>query len=419
MSASYRQAGGMRGQLYSIGAILASMAIFIIGNGLVGLLIPARAHLAGFSNFAIGLVGSAYFAGFVAGCFAGPRLQSRTGHIRLFAIGAGVAAASTLIQSMFLSELVWCLTRAVFGFAAANIYMVIESWLNDRSTNQTRGRVFSAYLIVNFSSLVAGQMLFATARAESPALFSLCAIIYSLCLIPVCLTRLEQPHSTRVPLLKPLQLYREAPVGLVGCIAVGLANGAFWTLAPVYALSHGFSKGWLSIFMSLFTLGGAFIQLPLGRFSDRIDRRVIIFGICVISALIAIAIRFSDQASRLPILLLGTMFGMSALPFYGLSVAHTNDRIPREEFVGASATLLMVSSLASVVGPPLAAAVIGWAGPSALFLYTAAVHGSMALYVLFRLRVRAEARTHHERFEPLLEQASPAAAALDPRSGES
>lgn len=411
----------MQKHILAIGAILFSTAIFVAGNGLLGLVIPARAHFAGFSELAIGLIGSAYFAGFVSGCFAGPRLLERVGHIRLFAIGAGVAAASTLVQSLVMSEFTWCLTRALFGFAAANMYMVIESWLNERATNEVRGRIFSSYLIVNFSSLIVGQMLYSTARVESSALFSFCAIAYSLCLVPVCMTRLPQPMRVSVPVLRPLRIYRMAPVGIVGCIAVGLANGAIWTLAPVYALGHGFNKGWLSLFMSLFTLGGALIQLPLGRFSDRMDRRVIIALVCAVSASLGAWIALAGHASRSELLLLITFFGFSALPLYGLTVAHTNDRIAREDFIEASAALLMLSSLASVIGPPVAAIVIGYAGIGALFFYTAVIHATMAAFTLFRLRIKdAPTDAHRDRFEasPALAQASPVSAELDPRSPE-
>jgi len=409
----------MQRHIVAVGAILFSTAIFIVGNGLLGLLIPARAHFAGFSELAIGLIGSAYFVGFVSGCFAGTRLLERVGHIRVFAIGAGLAAASTLFQSMLMSPFVWSLTRAFFGFAAAQMYMVIESWLNERATNEVRGRIFAAYLIVNFSSLVFGQMLYATARVESATLFSLCAIAYSLCLVPVCLTRLPQPLAMRIPSLRPLRIYGLAPVGIAGCIAVGLANGAIWTLAPVYALAHGFSKGWLSLFMSLFTLGGALIQLPLGRFSDRMDRRVIIALVCVVSAALGATIALAPGLDRSEILLLITLFGFSALPLYGLTVAHTNDRIPREDFVEASAALLMLSSLASVVGPLIAAVAMRAFGPGALFLYTAGIHTAMAGFTLVRLRLKDAPSIHHERFEPAPAQATPVAAELDPRSPES
>ena len=162
----------MHKHILSIGTILLSTAVFVAGNGLLGLLIPARGHIAGFSALAIGLIGSAYFAGFVSGCFAGTRLLTRVGHIRLFAIGAGLAAACTLIQSMFLSAPVWSLMRVLFGFAAANMYMVIESWLNERASNENRGRIFAAYLVVNFSSLVVGQMLNSAPLSTRPVAYS-------------------------------------------------------------------------------------------------------------------------------------------------------------------------------------------------------------------------------------------------------
>src|SRR5476651_2569148 len=378
----------MRKQLLAIGAILFSTALYIVGNGLIGVLIPVRAHLEGFSNLALGIIGSAYFAGFVLGCFAGPRLLARVGHSRTFAVGAGISAAAVLLQAMFVSEPLWIVLRGAFGLAAACIYMVIESWLNDRATNENRGRIFSIYLTVNFASLIAGQMLFGTSNPSSFTLFSLAAVLYALCLIPMGLTQLPQPHAAHVPSLRPLRLFGISPVGVMGCIAVGFANSAVWTLAPVYAHAHGLNKGWIAIFMSVFTLGGALIQLPLGRWSDHMDRRIIIAGICVLACFAGVALATFGGAHRWTILPLICVFGMVALPLYGMSVAHANDRISREGFVETSATLLLINSLSSVFGPTVAALIMGWAGTQALFFYTAAIHAAMAAFTILRITVR-------------------------------
>ena len=242
----------MNNSLRSITAILSSTLIFLIGNGLLGTLIPVRAHLEGFSTLAIGVIGSAYFAGFVVGCFTGPRWLARVGHIRTFAVCAGIAAAATLAQSILITVPAWIAMRVLFGFAAANMYMVLESWLNDRAGNETRGRIFAAYLSVNFGGLVIGQLLFATARPQSFTLFSLTTIFYALCLIPVGLTQLKQPAPRPVPVLRPIRLFRISPVGVAGCIAVGLANNAMWTLAPVYAQSQGLRTTGSRLFMCRF-----------------------------------------------------------------------------------------------------------------------------------------------------------------------
>lgn len=409
----------MRKQIFAVGAILFSTALYIAGNGLVGVLIPVRAHLGGFSNLSLGVIGSFYFAGFVIGCFAGPRLLARVGHSRTFAVGAGISAATVLLQSMFVSELLWIVLRGAFGVAAACIYMVIESWLNDRATNENRGRIFSAYLLVNFSSIIAGQMLFATGNPSSFALFSLSAVFYALCLIPMGLTQLPQPHAAHVPSLRPLRLYRTSPVGVVGCIAVGFANSAVWTLAPVYAQAHGLNKGWIAIFMSVFTLGGALVQLPLGRWSDLIDRRIIIATVCALACVLGLALATFGGAHRWMILPLIFCFGTVALPLYGLSVAHTNDRIARENFVETSATLLLINSTASVFGPTVAALMMGWAGTQALFYYSAAIHAAMAVFAIVRISMRDEpANIHREPYEPQPQQATLATAEFDPRSAD-
>ncbi len=409
----------MRKQILAIGAILFSTALYIVGNGLIGVLIPVRAHLDGFSNLALGIIGSAYFAGFVIGCFAGPRLLARVGHSRTFAVGAGISAATVLLQSMFVSEFLWIVLRGAFGLAAASIYMVIESWLNDRATNENRGRIFSTYLTVNFASLIVGQMLFGTANPSSFALFSLAAVLYALCLIPMGLTQLPQPHAAHVPSLRPLHLFSVSPVGVMGCIAVGFANSAVWTLAPVYAHAHGLNKGWIAVFMSVFTLGGALIQLPLGRWSDRIDRRIIIAGICVLACAAGIALATFGGAHRWTILPLIGVFGAVALPLYGMSVAHANDRISRQSFVETSATLLLINSLASVFGPTVAALIMGWAGTQALFYYTAAIHAAMASFAILRISLRHDASgAHREPYEAQPQQSTLATAEFDPRSTE-
>jgi MFS family permease len=406
-------------QLASITAILSSTLIFLVGNGLLGTLIPVRAHMEGFSTLAIGVIGSAYFAGFVLGCFTGPRWLARVGHIRTFAVCAGLAAAATLAQSILIGVFAWIAMRALFGFAAANMYMVLESWLNDRADNKTRGSIFASYLSVNFGGLLIGQLLFATARPGSFVLFSVATIFYALCLIPVGLTQSKQPAPAPVPVLRPLRLFRISPVGVAGCIAVGLANNALWTLAPVYAQSRGLSSGWIALFMCAFTIGGTLVQVPVGRLSDRMDRRYVIAATCTLAAVAGIAIALFMGSGRGMMLLAIAGFGVLVLPLYGLSIAHANDRIPRQDFVESSATLLLINSLASVLGPTLAAGVMDAFGAQSLFFFTAAVHLTMTGFTLVRLRQKqAPGVEHREKFAPLPHEASPSSLELDPRGPE-
>jgi len=412
----------MASQLYSIGAILLSTAFLLLGSGLTNTLVPIRASIEGFSKLEIGAIGSAYYAGFVIGCFVLPKLLARVGHIRTFAVTASLTAATVLIHPIAVSPLVWIIVRTLFGFCAAGVYMVIESWLNDRATNENRGRILSAYVFVNLGAIMLGQWLLLVAPPKGPQLFTLAAVLYCLCVVPVGMTLLPQPQPQPAPQLRVRRLLETSPVGMAGVIAVGLANGAFWTLGPVYAISLGFKTTGIAVFMSAFVLGGTLIQLPLGRFSDRFDRRWIIVGVSAAAAIGGVALALLghwEVHSRWLLYSLAFFFGAAMLPLYSLSIAHANDRIERTEFLEASATLLMVNALASVAGPMLAAIVTAMAGMWTLFLYTAAIHVAMVLFTLQRIAVaRAPAEESRELFVAVPQQGSATSLELDPRSHE-
>jgi MFS family permease len=410
----------MTQQIRAIGAILLSVLIFVAGSGLFGMLTPVRADLEGFGDLAIGFIGSGYFAGFVAGCFIAPGMLARTGHIRTFAVAGGLAAATALLQSLFIDEAMWGLARVLFGFAAACVYTVTESWLNDRATNEWRGRILAAYLTVNFGGLVVGQWLYVSAKPTSFVLFNMAAIFFALCLVPVGLTRLPQPQPAPTPSLHPYRLFRIAPVGVAGCIAVGLANGAIWALAPVYARGHHLNNILLAAFMSAFTAAGAIAQVPVGRLSDRMDRRYVIAAMSFLAGCTGLALALFGNRDTVAAIVLFAVFGATSLPIYGLSVAHANDRIPREAFVEVSATLLLVNAAASVAGPALAALITSYTTTAALFFFAAGVHLAHVTFVLWRIRVMsAPIEVYHEPYAPVSHTATPVALELDPRGPDS
>jgi len=411
----------MHSQIRGITALLLSTIIFLMGNGLVGNLIPLRASIEGFSSISIGALGAWYFAGFVAGCYGGPRLLSRVGHIRSFAVASALIAASIMMMPLWASQASWFVLRGLMGLCTAILFMAIESWLNDRATNETRGRILALYIGVNLSALLIGQWMLLLGLPSSFELFSISAMLYCLCLVPIGLTRLPAPQARPVPQLNLERIFRAAPVGAVGCLTVGLANGAFWTLAPVYAQALGFSTRELALFMSVFIAGGAIVQWPLGRLSDGMDRRWIIAMTCTAAAACGLVLGSAGQVLiEIPTLFyfIVFIFGAAALPLYSLSVAHANDRLPRAEFVEAAAGLLMINAATSIPGPVLAAFVMAAAGPNALFLFTALAHAAMAFYAFTRIRLREPAPAETRDVFTPAPQGSPAALQLDPRGPE-
>ncbi len=250
--------------LAPVSALLLSVVFLLMGNGLQGTLLPVRAQLELFSTGDIGILGSFYFLGFASGCYFGPHLVRRVGHIRAFAAMVSLASTATLVHVLVLEPLFWWPVRAITGFCFAVLYMVIESWLNEKSTNEIRGLVFSIYTIINLVVLTIGQMMLTLADPKAFPLFAVASILVSLAALPVALTKAPAPAPAPIASVKirVRYLYNASPVGFIGALVVGLANGSFWSLAPVFAQTNSAVVGasGIAMFMSISVIAGAMGQ---------------------------------------------------------------------------------------------------------------------------------------------------------------
>lgn len=374
-----------------ITALLISAAIVLAANGLEGVLLPLRGAMERFSDIEIGLIGSAYFAGFTLGCLTGPRIIARVGHIRAFTVFAAIAALSPLIEAMWPEPLLWWVFRAVTGICFAGILNAVESWLSSVATNANRGQLMGIYAFINFGSLMLGQQLINLASPGDFRLFSLVAILCSLAAVPLALTLSPPPAPPLRPRLQLRRIYDVSPAAAAGCLGSGLANGAFWALAPVYARDSGLPDFQVAAFVSLAVLGGALAQWPIGLISDRLDRRLVLAAICGGAALTGILLFLLPDAAPPLRLTLAALFGACALPVYWVSFAHANDLAERDEAVSISSSLLLLFGIGAIIGPVAAALLKPQLGAGSLFLYTAGIHVLVALAVLYRMTRRPAA----------------------------
>ncbi|MCP1335385.1 MFS transporter [Futiania mangrovi] len=397
--------------LGSVVALLVSVGLLLMGNGLQTTLLPIRAAIENFSGVAIGIMGSAYFVGFVSGCVLGPRLVRRAGHIRAFAAFVALASAVAIIHPLWVDPVAWWALRAATGFCFAILYLVIESWLNERSTNETRGLVMSVYIMVNFAAIAVGQLLIVTYDPALFPLFSIASILVSVASVPITLSRAAAPAPIEVVRIRPVKLYRSSPVGVVGCFVVGLFNGAFWSLGPTAVTGSGFDANTAAVFMSAAVAGGALMQYPLGRVSDRIDRRLVLMGICLAAAVVSGVLFLGGFG--LPLMVAGALFGAASLPGYAIAAAHAFDHAAPGEAVETSAGLLLANGAGSVVGPIGASLVMEGAGAFGLFAFTAAMQVMLAVFVAARMRVRA-APAQEEKTDFSLANAAAVMVAVEP-----
>lgn len=405
----------------SVLALLLGTAFLLTGSGLYGLLLPLRGQMEGFAPTSLGLLGTAWAGGFIAGCLVGPRLVRRVGHVRSFAAFAATGAIMTLLSGIWIDIPGWIILRAFNGFSMAGAFMVIESWLNERSTNETRGAVFGLYMMVTYLAITAGQMSVALGDVSNTILFMVAGILFCLALLPTAVSAAATPAPLADVSLHLKKLYINSPVAAIACLLIGAANGAWGSLGPVYGAEIGISTVHIAMMMSVPVIAGAAGQLPVGRLSDRTDRRFVLAGAAFTSALIGAIIFIAAPRTGSVVITMTALYGLLAFTLYSVTVAHANDHAAPEDFAKVSSGLLLLYGAGTMVGPVLAGGAMHLLRPESVFLVTAVTHLSVAGYAVLRIRIRPPVPPEEkEAFTTLPSEraATPQTAILDPR-GES
>ena len=376
----------MRRSLAPIAALLISVSILLMGQGLQGTFLPVRATLEDFSAITIGLMGGGYFLGFTLGCLKGGELVRSVGHVRVFLAMAALASAAPLLHGLILQPWAWVAFRLLTGFCLSVVYLVIESWLNERATNENRGLVFSAYTMLTLTVLAVGQMMTLLYDPSGTQLFAIASVLVSIAAIPVALSTSPMPDTPHAVSIDLRAIFEAAPIGALGCLATGLANGAFWALAPVFALGMSDDTAHAAWFMTWAVVGGAVAQWPLGILSDRIGRRPLIIGLPLAGAVIGIGLVASAGTASFGLIsVLGAAWGMVAFPLYAISVAYSNDYADPHTYVAVSGSLLLMYGIGATVGPFAASAVATIIGYRGLFVFAVAVHVLLTVYAMLRM----------------------------------
>lgn len=369
--------------------LLLSAGILLGANGLIGTLVAVRASIEGFPDASIGLMGTAYFLGFFGGCLLTARLIVRAGHIRVFAAFCALAAIAALGFVLAIDVAAWILLRCVLGFCFSGLSMVVESWLNERAARTDRARVLSLYRIVDLGAVTGGQFLLPLIGADGFEIFAVAAILFAGALIPISLSRTTSPKPPANTRLRPSWVWRLSPVAVAGCVTLGLTNGAFRAIGPVYAGAMGLGVDQVALFMSLGIAGGALLQYPLGWLSDRTDRRMILLLATGGAAASSLVLALLGNGSPAAIFAGGFLFGSFALPLYSLSAAHANDHAGEGEFIELAAGLTLFYALGASIGPLASSLIIERFGAPSFFVYTASLHSLFILFVLYRMTRRA------------------------------
>ncbi len=405
--------------LLAFGALFASALFFLMGSAVLSTQLSLRMTQEGFSTLTIGITLACYFLGLMSGYFLCHRLIQRVGHIRSFAVFAAATTIIIILHGLYMSAIFWAMLRFINGITIFGLFMVVESWLNECSQSQTRGRVFSIYMTLAYMGIGIGQQLLNLGNDSGQQLFWIAALLFSLSLIPVSTTRSVHPKLSQPTRYTFRALFQKVPLGMLGCFAAGLVNSAFFSMAPVFGTKIGLSVFQLSWFMSTTVIGGFAVQWMIGIISDRFDRTLVLGIIAGFVALLSLSMVMNSGISYAWLLFEMAIFGGLIFAVYPLAVARANDVFEGKDAVSISSALLLCFSIGAIFGPILASITMTLLNtPYGLYVYWSLVTGAFALitlYLKYKERVTIVEPAEQVNFAPI-KKTSSMAIVLDPRT---
>lgn len=374
--------------LISFAALFLSVILLQLGSGGIAPLDAISGLELGFSAAHVGLLGSAHFFGFFIGCWWAPRLMGAVGHSRAFAAFIACGTIGILAHMIIINAWAWMGLRMLSGLCVAGCYTVVESWLQAKVTNETRGRAMGIYRIVDVGGSLVAQLIISVLTPAHYVSYNILALICCAALLPLVVTRSVEPAMPQAPRLRPTLAWRISPLAAAGVLSAGLTAAAFRMVGPLYGAQVGLSVDQIALFLAAFVLGGALAQYPAGWVADRYDRRWVLIGLSAFAiATCAITIAFSDTGTLAAFLTAG-LFGFATFPIYSVSAAHAHDHAQDDERVELSAALMFLYALGAIASPWAVSELIESFGPSAMFVFVSMAHAILIVFGLIRMQAR-------------------------------
>ena len=382
--------------MISFAALFLSVVFLQLGSGGLGPLDALSGIELDFTTAQIGLLGSAHFVGFFIGCWWAPRLMGAVGHSRAFAAFTAMGTIGILLHMVIIDAYAWSLMRVMSGLCIAGCYTVVESWLQAKVSNETRGRAMGTYRVVDIAGSLAAQLMISVLTPASYVSYNILAIICCAALVPLVLTRASQPAIPEAPRLRPAIAWRMSPLAAAAVVSAGVTTASFRMVGPIYGIEVGLTVDQIALFLAAFVLGGALSQYPAGWLADRYDRRWVLVWLSV-AAIISCAITVAlSTGGSVAVLIASGVFGFATFPIYSVAAAHAHDFANDDQRVELSAALMFLYAVGAIASPYAVSTLIEAFGPSAMFGFVSLAHVILIVFSLLRMRARsAESRTNY------------------------
>lgn len=368
--------------------LLLGVLFLMVGNGMHGTLLGIRGGMEGIGTFHMSIVMAGYYAGFLLGSLTVPGIIHNVGHVRVFAALGSMISAILVLFAIGPNWVSWTILRFLIGFCFCGVYITAESWLNEASTNDNRGKTLAAYMIVQLLGIVSAQALLNIGDPGSFLLFAIPSVLVSLAFTPILLSARPGPKFETIKRMSFRQLYDASPLGCVGIFLMGGVFAALAGMSSVWGAAIGLSVAQISLYVAAIYTGGLILQYPLGWVSDRVDRRKMVLILAAIGALTTIFV-VAVQPSTVVLALAGAILGGVAHPIYAMLLAYTNDYLDQSDMAAASAGLLFIYGLGSFGGPLITGWLMGVVGPDGYWIYMGVLFAAVTVYAGWRMTRRA------------------------------
>jgi len=376
-------------------ALFLGMFMLMVGNGLQGTLLGLRGDQEGFSTFALSIVMSGYFVGFLFSSKVTPELIRRVGHVRVFAALGSTISAVLIMYPVLVEPWAWTVGRIIIGFCFCGVYITAESWLNDASSNETRGKALSIYMMVQMVGIVFAQYIVSQGDVGGFTLFIIPSILVSMAFAPILLSIRPTPQFAQTKPLSIKRLIKASPLGCMGMFLLGGVFASQFGMSAVYGSQVGLTVGQISLFVSAIYIAALVAQYPIGWASDKIDRRILILWISMIGGAGSL-LAFFIPGNFTIILISAAILGGTSNPLYALLIAYTNDYLEREDMAAASGGLLFINGLGAIAGPLIVGTMMEKLGANAFWLFTGVLMFLVGFYAMYRMTRRSRADQEFE-----------------------
>lgn len=392
---------------------LLSLFLFTLGSGLFTTLLTVRMHLAGASALYIGSLTGVYYAGLAYGSFRIEKYILNVGHVRAFSAFASFIVVISIVQGIYLNHVLWLILRFLGGFCTAGVFVVIESWLLTLGTAKIRGQILALYMIGIYAAQALGQFMINLASPADLMLYAITAILSSLSVIPVALVKIATPEISEPSTLSFKKLFQNSGSAVVGSFSSGLVLGSIYGLLPLVVLQKTGHASSVALFMALIIFGGMFLQYPVGRISDFVERRLVLLFLSVASAFIAFGLVIGFHYLYLSYVLIFLLGGMT-FTLYPVSISLACDNMEQKDIVSGTQGMLLAYSIGAVIGPFISPFFIHFLRSDGLFIYLIAINVILSAFLIWR-KSSVKAVAPEEQFV-VMPNTSPVTAELDPRA---